>query len=100
MGSGWALEDVCGPCGGMIGFSEALGADVDRLGRRPRPPHPAVVRKGGKQVTIPPAPRTARSARSLHRKPSDRPDLRGRAGGRMDCNAADRTVKRLAECVG
>src|SRR5262249_61355947 len=56
-------------------ISEALGADIDDLdvdrGHRTL----RVVRKGGKQVTIPLAPPHGSSTRPVHRRTSDRSDL-------------------------
>ena len=81
-------------------ISEALGAniddlDVDRGHRTLR-----VVRKGGKQVTIPLAPRTARALDFYIGERVTGPIFLGAAGGRMDRYAADRTVKRLARRAG
>ena len=81
-------------------ISEALGAniddlDVDRGHRTLR-----VVRKGGKQVTIPLAPRTARPLDFYIGERVTGPIFLGAAGGRMDRYAADRTVKRLARRAG
>jgi integrase/recombinase XerD len=42
-------------------ISEALGADIDKLGLERGRRTLTVLRKGGKTVTIPPAPRTARA---------------------------------------
>jgi integrase len=59
-----------------------------------------VVRKGGKQVTIPLAPRTVRALELCIGERSIGPVFLGAAGGRMDRYAADRTVKRLARRAG
>jgi integrase/recombinase XerD len=81
-------------------ISEALGADIDDLdvdrGHRTL----RVVRKGGKQVTIPLAPRTARALDPYIGERATGPIFLGAAVGRMDRYAADRTVKRLARRAG
>jgi site-specific recombinase XerD len=77
-------------------ISEALSADVDDLdidrGHRTL----RIVRKGGKQVTIPLAPRTGRALDLYIGERIVGPIFVGAAGGGMDRYAADRTVKRLA----
>jgi site-specific recombinase XerD len=80
--------------------SEALGADIDNMdidrGHRTL----QIVRKGGKHVTIPLAPRTAR-ALDLHiGERGSGPIFVTADGHRMDRSAADRTVKRLARRAG
>jgi len=81
-------------------ISEALGADIDDLdvdrGHRTL----RVVRKGGKQVTIPLAPRTTRALDFYIGERAVGAIFLGAAGGRMDRYAADRTVKRLARRAG
>jgi integrase/recombinase XerD len=81
-------------------ISEALSADVDDLdidrGHRTL----RIVRKGGKQVTIPLAPRTARALDLYIGERATGPIFLGVAGARMDRYAADRTVKRLARRAG
>jgi integrase/recombinase XerD len=81
-------------------IGEALGAgindlDVDRGHRTLR-----IVRKGGKPVTIPLAPRTTRALDLYIGERAAGPIFVGVAGGRMDRYAADRTVKRLARRAG
>jgi len=81
-------------------ISEALGADIpdldmDRAHRTLR-----IVRKGGKHVTIPLAPRTARDLDLYVGERHQRPDLRQPNGQRMDRSAADRTVKRWPAGAG
>jgi site-specific recombinase XerD len=81
-------------------ISEALGADiadldVDRGHRTLR-----IVRKGGKHVTIPLAPRTARALDLYVGERSVGPIFTTVDGRRMDRSAADRTVKRLARRAG
>ena len=81
-------------------ISEALGANVDGLdidrGHRTL----RVVRKGGKQVTIPLAPQTSRALDLYIGERATGPIFLGAAGRRMDRYAADRTVKRLARRTG
>jgi integrase/recombinase XerD len=81
-------------------ISEALGADIEHLdvdrGHRTL----RVVRKGGKQVSIPLAPRTARALGLYIGERGVGPIFLGTAGERMDRYAADRTVKRLARRAG
>jgi integrase len=55
-----------------------------------------IVRKGGKHVTIPLAPRTARALDLYVGERVQGAIFVTAAGGRMDRSAADRTVKRLA----
>jgi integrase/recombinase XerD len=81
-------------------ISEALGADIDDLdvdrGHRTL----RVTRKGGKHVTIPLAPRTARALDLYIGERATGPIFLGATGGRMDRYAADRAVKRLARRAG
>jgi site-specific recombinase XerD len=81
-------------------ISEALGADIDDFdidrGHRTL----RVVREGGKQVTIPLAPRTTRALDFYVGERIGGPIFVGAGGGRMDRYAADRTVKRLARQAG
>jgi integrase/recombinase XerD len=81
-------------------ISEALNADIDDLSTERGHRTLAIVRKGGKHVTIPIAPRTGR-ALDLHI--GDRavgPIFLGVEGGRMDRYCADRMVKRLVKLAG
>jgi site-specific recombinase XerD len=81
-------------------ISEALGADIGHLdidrGHRTL----RIVRKGGKQVTIPLAPRTARALDLYVGERAVGPIFITADGRRMDRSAADRTVKRLARRAG
>jgi integrase/recombinase XerD len=81
-------------------ISEALGADIsdvdmDRGHRTLR-----IVRKGGTQVTIPLAPRTARALDLYVADRTVGPIFVTADGRRMDRSAADRAVKRLARRAG
>jgi site-specific recombinase XerD len=81
-------------------ISEALGTDIDDLdidrGHRTL----RVVRQGGKQVTIPLAPRTTRALDLYVGERVAGPIFVGAAGGRMARYAAGQTVKRLARRAG
>ena len=58
------------------------------------------MRKGGKQVTFPLAPRTTRALELYIGERVTGPIFLGVGGGRMGRYAADRTVKRLARRAG
>ena len=60
----------------------------------------AIVRKGGKRVTIPLAPRTCRSLELYIGERTGGAIFLGVGGGRMDRFCADRMVKRLARQAG
>ena len=60
----------------------------------------AMVRKGGKHVTIPLAPRTGRTLDLYIDERATGPIFLGANGQRMDRYAADRTVKRLSKRAG
>jgi site-specific recombinase XerD len=81
-------------------ISEALNADIADLdfdrGHRTL----KIVRKGGKHVTIPLAPRTSRAIDLYVAERAAGPIFVGANGARMDRYAADRTVKRLARRAG
>jgi len=81
-------------------ISEALGADIDDLSTERGHRTLSIVRKGGKIVTIPLAPRTGRALDSYIGERSCGPIFLGAHGARMDRHAADRTVKRLAKHAG
>ncbi len=80
-------------------IAEALGTNVHGLdmdrGHRTR----RIVRKGGKHVTIPLAPRTGRALDLCIGERACGIFL-GANGARMDCYAPDRTVKRWARRAG
>jgi hypothetical protein len=59
-----------------------------------------IVRKGGKRVTIPLAPRTARAVDLYVGERAGGPIFIGATGDRLSRHAADRTVKRLARRAG
>ena len=81
-------------------ISEALGADVEDLNVERGHRTLRIVRKGGKQVTIPLAPRTARAIDLAIGEREYGPILLGAHGQRLDRYAATRTVKRLAKAAG
>jgi integrase/recombinase XerD len=81
-------------------ISEALNADIEALDMDRGHRTLRIVRKGGKQVTIPLAPRTGRTLDLYIGERSTGPIFVGAKGGRMDRYAADRMVKRLAKNAG
>ena len=81
-------------------ISEALGADIDDLDTDRGHRTLRILRKGGKHVTIPLAPRTGRALDLYIGERMSGPIYLGANGLRMDRYAADRTVKRLARRAG
>jgi hypothetical protein len=81
-------------------ISEALNADVEDLDTERGHRTLRIVRKGGKHVTVPLAPRTSRALDLYLGERSSGPIFRTGDGRRMDRSAADRTVKRLARRAG
>jgi integrase/recombinase XerD len=81
-------------------ISEALGADIDAMDMDRGHRTLAIVRKGGKHVIIPLAPRTGRTLDLYIDERTSGPIFLGANGQRMDRYAADRTVKRLAKRAG
>ncbi len=81
-------------------IAEALGANIDDLDHDRGHRTLNIVRKGGKHVTIPLAPRTSRALDLYIGEREAGPIFLGAAGARMDRHAADRTVKRLARRAG
>jgi integrase/recombinase XerD len=80
--------------------SEALGADIEALGLERGHRTLTVSRKGGKVVTIPLAPRTARAIDLAIGERVEGPIFVGRDGLRLDRHAAWRIVRRLARKAG
>ena len=80
--------------------SEAIGADIEALaverGHRTR----TIVRKGGKTVTIPLAPRTARAVDLAVGERSIGPIFITGGGQRLDRHGASRIVRRVAHRAG
>ena len=81
-------------------ISEALGADIDHLGLERGHRTLTVLRKGGKLVTIPLAPRTARAIDLAVGERIDGPIFARADGQRMDRHAASRIVRRVARRAG
>jgi integrase/recombinase XerD len=81
-------------------ISEALNADITAMDMDRGHRTLAIVRKGGKHVTIPLAPRTARTLDLYIDEPTSGPIFLGVNGQRMDRYAADRIVKRLTKRAG
>jgi integrase/recombinase XerD len=81
-------------------ISEALGADIDKLGLERGHRTLTVLRKGGKLVTIPLAPRTARAIDLAIGERLDGPVFLRRDGHRMDRHCASRIVRRVARRAG
>jgi integrase len=81
-------------------ISEALNADVTDLGVDRGHRTLRIVRKGGKHVTIPLAPRTATALDLYIGARAGGPIFAGATGQRLTRHAADRTVKRLARRAG
>ncbi len=80
--------------------SEALGADIDALGLERGHRTLTILRKGGKVVTIPLAPRTARAIDLAIGERADGPIFLDANGQRLDRHAAWRIVRRLARRAG
>ena len=81
-------------------ISEALGADIDKLGLERGHRTLTVLRKGGKIVTIPLAPRTARAIDLAIGERLDGPIFLRPDGQRMDRHCASRIVRRVARRAG
>ena len=81
-------------------ISEALGADIENLSLERGHRTLLVHRKGGKTVTIPLAPRTARAMDLAIGDRVQGPIFLGTSGDRMTRDAAARVVKRLAKRAG
>jgi hypothetical protein len=77
-----------------------LNADIDDLSTERGHRTLAIVRKGGKHVTIPIAPRTGRALDLYIGERAMGPIFLGVEGGRMDRYCADRMVKRLVKRGG
>jgi site-specific recombinase XerD len=76
--------------------SEALGADIEALGLERGHRTLTVLRKGGKVVTVPLAPRTARAVDLAIGERLAGPIFVGANGQRMDRHGAGRIVPRVA----
>jgi site-specific recombinase XerD len=80
--------------------SEAAGADVEHLGLERGHRTLTVTRKGGKIVTIPLAPRTARAIDLAIGEHTEGPVFLTREGRRMDRHGAGRIVRKTARRAG
>jgi integrase/recombinase XerD len=80
--------------------SEATGADIEALGVERGHRTLVVTRKGGKVVTVPLAPRTARAIDLAVGERSEGPVFLSADGRRLDRHGAGRIVRRLARRAG
>jgi integrase/recombinase XerD len=80
--------------------SEAIGADIEALAVERGHRTLTIVRKGGKTVTIPLAPRTARAVDLAVGERSSGPIFITGAGQRLDRHGASRIVRRVARRAG
>ena len=80
--------------------SEATGANIENLGVERRHRTLVVIRKGGKVVTIPLAPRTARAIDLAIGERVDGPIFLDPDRQRLDRHGAARIVRRLARRAG
>jgi integrase/recombinase XerD len=79
--------------------SEATGADIEQLGLERGHRTLTITRKGGKVVTIPLAPRTARAIDLAIAERTDGPVFLAADGRRLDRHGAGRTVHKVARCA-
>jgi integrase/recombinase XerD len=80
--------------------SEATGADIEQLGLERGHRTLTITRKGGKVVTIPLAPRTARAIDLATGEHSNGPIFLTADGRRLDPHGAGRIVRRVARRAG
>ena len=80
--------------------SEATGADIEQLGLERGHRTLTITRKGGKVVTIPLAPRTARAIDLALGERTDGPVFLAGDGRRLDRHAAGRLVRKVARRAG
>ena len=80
--------------------SEATGADIEHLGLERGHRTLTITRKGGKVVTIPLAPRTARAIDLAIGERTDGPVFLTADGRRLDRHGAGRIVRRVARRAG
>jgi site-specific recombinase XerD len=80
--------------------SEATGADIDHLGLERGHRTLTITRKGGKVVTIPLAPRTARAIDLAIGERTDGPVFLAADGQRLDRHGAGRIVRKIARRAG
>jgi integrase/recombinase XerD len=80
--------------------SEATGADIEHLGLERGHRTLVITRKGGKVVTIPLAPRTARAIDLAIGERADGPLFLSQDGRRLDRHGAARIVRRVTHRAG
>jgi len=80
--------------------SEATGADIEALGAARGHRTLVITRKGGKAVTIPLAPRTARAVDLAISERTEGPIFLAPDGRRLDRHGAGRLVRRIARRAG
>jgi integrase len=80
--------------------SEATGADIEHLGVDRGHRTPVITHKGGKAVTIPLAPRTARAIDLAIGERTDGPVFVTAGGRRLHRHGAGRIVRRVARQAG
>src|SRR5690349_6294394 len=80
--------------------SEATGTDIEHLGLERGHRTLTVTRKGGKVVTVPLAPRTARAIDLAVGERTEGPVFLARDGRRLDRHGAGRIVRRVARQAG
>src|SRR5258705_11617915 len=80
--------------------SEATGADIEQLGLERGHRTMTITRKGGKVVTIPLAPRTARAIDLAIGERTERPVFLAPDGRRLDRHGARRIVRKTARRAG
>src|SRR5690348_11689398 len=80
--------------------SEATGADIEHLGLERGHRTLVITRKGGKVVTVPLAPRTARAIDLAVGERGDGPLFLAADGRRLDRHGAGRIVRRVARRAG
>jgi integrase/recombinase XerD len=80
--------------------SEATGADIEALGVERGHRTLVVTRKGGKVVTVPLAPRTARAIDLAVGERSEGPVFLSADGRRLDRHGAGRIIRRVARRAG
>jgi integrase len=80
--------------------SEATGADIEHLGLERGHRTLTITRKGGKVVTIPLAPRTARAIDLAIGERTEGPVFLAADGRRLDRHAAGRIVRKTARRAG
>ena len=96
--SGHALISVLALNG--LRVSEATGADIEHLGLERGHRTLTITRKGGKVVTVPLAPRTARAIDLAIGERTEGPVFLAKDGRRLDRHGAGRVVRQIARRAG